>query len=137
GVRDQPHRERIAVHFRNRERDAVDRDAALVDQILPAAGRSLHPQITVRPTRLENLDDTQAVHVAGDEVTAHLAAEAEAALEVDRRARRDRRDTRQPARLLEEVKLHAVRVELYHGEATAVHRDAVAERDINQRRLRR
>ena len=103
GVGDDPHGEGVAVHLGNRERNAVDGDAALVDQEPAAPRGAAHAQPVVGAAGLEGLDHARPVDVARDKMPAEPAVGPHAALQVDGRAGRQGPEVRQPPRLLEHV----------------------------------
>jgi hypothetical protein len=91
----------------------------------------------VGPARLEGHDLAGAVDMAGDKMAAELAADAQAGLEVHRPARLQVAKVRDAQGLREKVERDLAGPELRRGEAAAVHRDAVAERDRGEHTTRR
>ena len=79
---DQPHGEAVARHLRHGERDAVDRDRALVHEVAAEARRRGNAEIVILPTRLEDLDASEPVDMAADKMPAETPGRLEAALGV-------------------------------------------------------
>ncbi|OIQ64851.1 hypothetical protein GALL_535980 [mine drainage metagenome] len=134
-MRNQPHGKGVALDLRHGERDAVDRDAALVDEVAPATVRRADLQVDVGTSALDHLDRALAIDVACDEVAAHLASEGEAALEVHERAWGERREIREAHGLLQEIELHGAFADAHDRETAAVHGNAVAECGAFEHRL--
>ena len=108
--RNQPHCQAVARDFRDRQRNAVDRNAPLVDHVSPASGRPTHPQKIVIAALLEDLDHPQPVDVARDKVAADLSVEAQAPFQINRSLGRERGKISQTARLLQYIKIKMSRL---------------------------
>ena len=127
-MRYQVDREFHPVHLVHRQADAVHRDGTLAGDVSRELARRRHREQPVVARRLEPRHRTHSVHMAAHQVAAEPVGEPQRLLQIDPAACRYARGAGQ--RLLRNVRLELAGAARDHGEAHAVHGDAVAGRDI-------
>src|SRR5436190_2218221 len=125
-LRDQRDREPVLADLGDGERDAVDRDRALLHHVAQQRWVGVHGHHPREPLLPDLADDPQAVDVALHDVAAEPVGGAQRQLEVDLRPRLHLPERRAAQRLVHDVRAEQLSSAHPHGgQADAVDRDRV------------
>lgn len=130
GVGDDPENEAVLVQLRHRETDAVDADRSFVDDERGEFARQGDGKTVVLPDALVIEHFGASVDVPLDEMAAEPVADAQGALQVDRCARGEGSQIGETQGFVEQIEAHRPILHFRHGEAGAVVRNALAQRDL-------
>jgi 3,4-dihydroxy-2-butanone 4-phosphate synthase len=129
-VRDQRDVDRLAIDPVHGQADAVERDRALVDGVARHRVRQREREADVAALVVPRADDADAVDVALDEVTTEAIADADGALEAHAGADAELAEGRPRQGLGAGDRVEARRAGERHGQAHAVDRDRLADREL-------
>ena len=127
GVRDDPAGEAVLRDFGDGEADAIDGDAAFIDEVVGRLGGEGDLEAVVGAVLGVVEEFGGGIDVALDEVSAHFGSGVEGGLEVDFAAELDAAEAGAAEGLGEEVKCEDVARDVGGGEAASVDGDAVAK----------
>src|SRR6266480_737509 len=130
-VRNQVDLEFGAAHRVHRQAHAVHRDRALARDVAREPARRAYPKKAIRPRLPQPRDLADPVHMPRDKMAAEPVGHPQRLLEVDFARLVEPHGT--PQGLTGHVYAEALPRTRDHGEAYAVHRDAVADGDIAKR----
>jgi RNA polymerase sigma-70 factor, ECF subfamily len=94
-------------------------------------------KIVIFAARFEQRDGAECVDMPSDEVPTDLSSKTQASFEIDHATRLQIRKVRQPSCFFEDIEAQRIRVRLDGREAAAIDGNAVAGRQVHERRARR